>query len=110
MTTLLLQLMTRKLNKLKNLLSNNREKGMYSNKAPFCLWLSFPFSSPPSLLLVLLNPIKKKEGNGLLPATHPYYYRLLTLLPDFSYLAFFPVLPSILPSQKGEALSLCKGR
>ena len=65
--------------KKKNLLSNNREKGMYSNKAPFCLWLSFPFSSPPSLLLVLLNPIKKKRGKRstagysplLLPAAHP---------------------------------------
>ena len=56
--------------KKKNLLSNNREKGMYSNKAPFCLWLSFPFSSPPSLVLVLLNPIKKKRET--------VYCRLLT--------------------------------
>ena len=49
---------------------------------------------------------KKKNGNGLLPATHPYYCRLLTLLPDLSYLALFPVLPSILPSLH----LLCKGR
>jgi hypothetical protein len=64
---------------------------MYSKKAPFCLWPSFPFYSPPSLLLVPFTS-EKKKGKRSITVYSPYYL----------IFALFPILPSTLPSQQSK--------